>query len=66
MMSFRKYLEETERRHANPVTDDHVDFIINLDTVVESIVESHTDDSITLIMDEECQAMLEHLSLIHI
>jgi len=59
-MSFRKYLEETERRHANPVTDDHVDFIINLDTVVESIVESHTDDSITLIMDEECQAMLEH------
>jgi hypothetical protein len=60
MMSFRKYLEETERRNANPVTDDHVDFIINLDTVVESIVESHTDDSITLIMDEECQAMLEH------
>lgn len=58
-MSFKKYLAEAERRHANPVTDDHVDFIINMDTVIESIVESHDDESITLIMDENCQSMLE-------
>ena len=59
-MSFKKYLAEAERRHANPITDDHVDFIINMDTVIESIVESHDEESITLIMDEDCQTMLEH------
>jgi len=59
-MSFKKYLAEAERANTNPVTDDHVDFIINMDTVIESIVESHDDESITLIMDEECQTMLEH------
>jgi len=59
-MSFKKYLAEAERSHANPVTDDHVDFIIDLDTVIESIVESHDSESMTLIMDEECQKILEH------
>ena len=58
-MSFKDYLAETERAKANPVTDDHVDFIINMDTVIESIVESHDDESMTLIMDEECQKILE-------
>jgi hypothetical protein len=59
-MSFRDYLAEAERAKANPVTDDHVDFIIDMDTVIESIVESHDDDSMTLIMDEDCQKILEH------
>jgi hypothetical protein len=57
-MSFRDYLAEAERAKANPVTDDHVDFIIDMDTVIESIVESHDDDSMTLIMDEDCQKIL--------
>ena len=59
-MSFKDYLAEAERAKANPVTDDHVDFIIDMDTVIESIVESHDDDFMTLIMDEDCQKILEH------
>lgn len=59
-MSFRDVLKEEERKKYNPVTDDRVDFIVNMDTVIESYVIEHDDESITLAMTEDCQAILEH------
>jgi len=60
MKSLVGHLKETARRQVNPVTGDQVDFIINQDTVIESLVLEHDDESITLHLDEECQTMLEH------
>jgi hypothetical protein len=59
-MSFKDILSEEERKKVNPVTDDRVDFIVNMDTVIESYVIEHDDDSITLEMTEDCQQILEH------
>ena len=59
-MSFKDVLKEEERKKSNPVTDDRVDFIVNMDTVIESYVVDHDDESITLEMDQNCQAILEH------
>ena len=60
MKSLDEYLKETARQKANPVTGDQVNFIINQDTVIESLVLEHEEDSITLELDEELQAMLEN------
>lgn len=59
-MSFKKYFGEAQRANANPVTNDQIDFIVNMDTVIESYVIDHDEDSITIEMDEECQTILEH------
>ena len=60
MKSLVGHLKETARRKTNPVTGDLVNFVINQDTVIESLVLEHDDESITLHLDEECQTMLEH------
>ena len=59
-MSFKDVLKEEERKKINPVTDDRVNFIVNMDTVIESYVIEHDEESITLEMDQDCQTILEH------
>jgi hypothetical protein len=59
MKTFNEHLQETARQIAHPITDDRVDFIVNMDTVIESVVIDHDDLSITVEMDQEHQTMLE-------
>ena len=59
MKSLDEYLKEAARRQINPVTGDQIDFIINQDTIIETVVLEHDEESVVLDLDEECQTMLE-------
>jgi len=59
MKTFEEHLQETARRIAHPTTDDRVGFVINMDTLIETVVIEHDEMSITVEMDQDHLAMLE-------
>lgn len=63
MKSFKDYLAESVRITEAPVTEDHFDFELD-GCLIESEVIDHTEDSITVLVDETAMAMLDNLGML--
>jgi len=63
MKTFKDYLAESARIAEAPVTEDIFDFELD-GCLIESEVIEHTEDSITVLVDETAMAMLDNLGML--
>jgi len=63
-MKFTDYLRQTERAHNAPVTGDTVNFEINSVKAISATVVEHTDNSVTVLLDDVAWKQMDNMHLL--